>query len=132
LVHRDIVEVIKILFGRRDLERFITLRYYEDVNKEGQRVYSEPCSSRDFEDYERLVDTRFPEIRDKVPLAMMLYSDSTNLTQLANGQKAWIVYLTLANIDSRVRQSDKGDCFIPVAFLAAPDTNEKEKVNSYL
>jgi hypothetical protein len=59
---------------------------------------------------------------------MMLYSDSTQLTQLANGQKAWLVYLTIANIDYRTRQSDKADCIIPIGFLGAPEADEKETV----
>jgi hypothetical protein len=59
---------------------------------------------------------------------MMLYSDSTNLTVLANGKKAWVVYLTFGNIEGATRQSDKRHCLVPIAFLASPEANKKAKV----
>lgn len=75
------------------------------------------------------INRRFPGIPNKVPLGLMIYSDSTNLTVLPNGAKAWIVYLTIVNIDTEVRQSDKRSCIIPIAFLSSPEANSAEKVN---
>ena len=115
MIHRNVIEVLKMLLGCKDLEPYFTLKYSPEFDSQGNRVYAKPCGSRDFENYsvgfkELLFNTfsRYPNIENKVPLAMMLYTDSTNLTQLANGQKAWPVYLNLENVERRVRQSQQG------------------------
>lgn len=137
LIHRDPLVVIQQLFSRRDLERHISVAFKLNVNDLGERVYSDPCSSKDFEtftvfftdlNFQERINKRHPHVDNKAPLAIMLYSDSTQLTQLANGQKAWLVYLTLANIHHEVRQAGKQQCIIPIAFLGAAETNEKDTV----
>jgi hypothetical protein len=51
LIHRNPLQVIKQLFAREDLAEALTLAYVPCVNEKGDRIYSAPCSSKDFEDF---------------------------------------------------------------------------------
>lgn len=67
-----------------------------------------------------------------VPLGFALNSDGTALTVQTNGAKAWPLYITLMNVEQKVRQTKSARCLVCIGFLQAVDAPDHVKVISVL
>ncbi|KAG8800252.1 hypothetical protein FRC16_003302 [Serendipita sp. 398] len=127
-LYRDPIEAIRYLFSCPNLAtnmEYAPKMVYRDGSKE-ERIYSE-MNTGDW--WWRVQDT-LPEGATIVPV--ILGSDSTHLTQFSGGKKAWPVYLSIGNINSRARNRPSQRAWMIIAYIPVVRFSDGDEVHTTL
>jgi len=66
-------------------------------------------------------------------IPIILYSDKTRLTVIGGDKSAWLVYMTLGNIEKGHRNQLTFHCWVPIAYLPVPKWDmDVNKLNGIL
>ena len=122
--HRDVMDIVVSVL--QDSEVFPTLhltpyKEYRILGQDGdhERIYSEVYSADDFYEAWEEVQTQ-PRVSgegvEQVVIVLMLWSDSTCLTQFGNAS-LWPVYLSLGNQSKYIRTTPTSFSYHHLAYL---------------
>ncbi|KAE9394162.1 hypothetical protein BT96DRAFT_958870 [Gymnopus androsaceus JB14] len=113
LHHRNILEVIKSLWGDLSLAKHLVYRpkaiFLDETKK--QRSYSEMWTGK----WWSFTQDKLPKGATVAPL--IIATDKTQLTQFSGNKQAYPIYLTLGNIPRSLRRKPSQEACILLAYL---------------
>jgi len=114
--YRDIVKVIEFLIGHEpftDNLNYAPIRVYSTREKKS-RIYHEMYTG----DWWWETQKQLPNGATIVPL--LLGTDKTLLTMLHGDQSVWPIYLTIGNLDAKIRRSQLKPSTVLLGFIPIP------------
>lgn len=110
--YRRVLPVIEFLLSFPPFAPYLHYTPERHFDDWGDRIYHEMYTGEWWWDVQHQLDDPFATI---VPL--LISSDKTLLTNHHGDQSAWVVYLTIGNLDRSVRMKHSLPSLVPIAFL---------------